>query len=354
MRVAGVLPSHHRIEELFASMTVEQSWSSKDLAHALCDALVAKGQLKEKPAFIRTDREDKIAGIFESIGLDGEKMCSFENVGPLEMTLRRGTNGEAWVGQAQDALIAMLPEGVRHAAKNMAMDDATLEELEAAKERTEKLRDRREQQSEDKGGGKGGRDRDDRDGGYDNKGGKGKGRDRDFGDRGGDRDRGGRGGFDDRDGDRADRGYGDRSGDRFGDRGGKGKGEKGKNDGDRGFGDRGGKGNRRDERNEIDELLAEAFGGGDGPVEVGDFDFRSRKFLTETKLRKGIEGFEKAMEHVKKYSAEKDRDSVRNWKAYIYTLLKKLDPVLEEELSSQNRANREAKAAGRGGDRDDD
>lgn len=155
-------------------MTVEPSWSSKDLAHALCDALVAKGQLKEKPAFIRSDREDKIAGIFESIGLDGEKMCSFENVGPLEMMVRRGTSGEAWVGQVQDALVTMLPEGVRNAAKNMAMDSGTLEELETAKERTEKLRDRREQQSESKGGGKGGRDRDDRDGGYDDRGGKGR------------------------------------------------------------------------------------------------------------------------------------------------------------------------------------
>jgi len=329
-------------------MTVVQSWSSKDLAHALCDALVAKGHLKEKPAFIRTDREDKIAGIFESIGLDGEKMCSFENVGPLEMMIRRGTSGEAWVGQVQDALIAMLPEGVRSAAKNMAMDDATLEELEAAKEKTEKLRDRREQQSEGKGGGKNDKDRVDRDGGYDNKGGKGKGRDRDFGDRGGDRDRGGRGGFGDRDGDRGDRGYGDRGGDRFGDRGGKGKGDR-----DRGFGDRGGKGNRRDERNEIDELLAEAFGC-EGPVEVSDFDFRSRKFLAETKLRKGMEGFQEAVEHVNKFSIEKDRDSVRNWKAYIYTLLKKLDPVLEEELSSRDRANRAAKGAARGAERDDD
>merc|ERR1711937_228490 len=105
-------------------------------------------------------------------------------MGPLEMMLRRGTSGEPWVGQVQDALIAMLPEGVRNAAKNMAMDGATLEEFEAAKERTGKLRDRREQQSEGKGGGRGDRDRDDRDGGYDNRGGKGKGRDRDFGDRG--------------------------------------------------------------------------------------------------------------------------------------------------------------------------
>merc|ERR1711972_1077296 len=101
------------------------------------------------------------------------------------------------------------------------------------------------------------------------------------------------------------------------------------------------------------ELLKEAFGG-DGPVQVSDFDFRSRKFLAETKLKKGMEGFEEAVEHVNKYSVEKDRDSVRNWKAYIYTLLKKLDPVLEEELSSQDRANRAAKGAGRGGDRDDD
>merc|ERR1712217_976721 len=107
----------------------------------------------------------------------------------------------------------------------------------------------------------------------------------------------------------------------------------------------------RDERNEIDKLLAEKFGG-EGPVEVSDFDFRSRKFLAETKLRKGMEGFEEAVEHLNKFSLERDRDSVRNWKAYIYTLLKNLDAVLEEELSSRDRANRAAKGAGRGGDRD--
>ena len=44
------------------------------LAHALCDSLVKHGKLKEKPAFIRTDREAKIAGYFESGGLDGAKM----------------------------------------------------------------------------------------------------------------------------------------------------------------------------------------------------------------------------------------------------------------------------------------
>eukprot|EP00931_Biecheleriopsis_adriatica_P074935 TRINITY_DN48902_c0_g1_i1.p1 TRINITY_DN48902_c0_g1~~TRINITY_DN48902_c0_g1_i1.p1 ORF type:complete len:353 (+),score=75.01 TRINITY_DN48902_c0_g1_i1:51-1061(+) len=336
-------------------MTVEQSWSSKELAHSLCNALVAKGQLKEKPAFIRTDREAKIAGIFETISLDGEKMCSFENVGPLEMMLRRGTSGEPWLVQVQEALIAMLPEGVRSAAKTMKMDSATLEEFEAAKERTEKNRARRDSSQRET------------DGGYDNRGSQGKDRDRDFGGGYGDReDRGWRGTF----GDRNDREYGDRGGDRFGDRGGKGrgedgdarfgdlggrgKGEKGRDNRDRGFGDRGGKGNRRDERNEIDQLLAEAFGGGDSPVQISDFDFRSRKFLTETKLRKGMEGFEEAVEHVNKYSVDKGRDSVRNWKAYIYTLLKKLDPDLEEELSSQDRANRAAKGAGRGGDRHDD
>ncbi|OLP93204.1 hypothetical protein AK812_SmicGene24918 [Symbiodinium microadriaticum] len=72
----------------------EEQWSNKDLAHALCDTLVEKGQLKEKPAFVRLDREAKIADIFGSVGLDGAKMASFTNPGPLEVLVRKQTEGE--------------------------------------------------------------------------------------------------------------------------------------------------------------------------------------------------------------------------------------------------------------------
>lgn len=162
-------------------MGVDAAWTSAELAHALCDALVAKGQLKEKPAFIRNDREEKIAGIFEAMGLDGAKMASFENPGPLEMMMRRGTNGESWLQQSLDALIAMLPEEVSGATKKMTMDDSAKAELEAAKEKSAARRDRMEE----------------------------------GGEKGGDREQG------DRRPPREDRGYGgDRGGERGGDRGG--------------------------------------------------------------------------------------------------------------------------------------
>jgi len=200
-------------------MGVDAAWSSAELAHALCDALVAKGQLKEKPAFIRNDREEKIAGIFESIGLDGAKMASFDNPGPLEMMMRKATNGESWLQQALDALIAMLPEEVSGATKKMSMDDGAKAELEAAKEKSAARRDRMEDQE----GGRGGdREQGDRrppreDRGY--------GGDRGGGDRGGDRDRGyggdrddrrgGGGGRFDRDQD-GERGFGGKGGDKGG------------------------------------------------------------------------------------------------------------------------------------------
>lgn len=142
-------------------VALDTAWTSEELAHALCDALVAKGQLKEKPAFIRTDREAKIAGIFEGIGLDGAKMASFDNPGPLEMLLRKGTNGEAWVQQVQDVLVAMMPEDAAKAAKKMVMDEGTKEELAAAKEKSAAKRERLEEERGNQEGGKGG-DRGDR------------------------------------------------------------------------------------------------------------------------------------------------------------------------------------------------
>jgi len=167
-------------------------WKSEQLAHALCDVLVAKGQLKEKPAFIRTDREAKIGAIFEGIGLDGAKMESFDNPGPLEMLVRKGTNGEAWVQQVVDALVGMLPESAATSKKIMGMDEDTKEELAAAKEKSALRRERLQEEEEPgKGGSKGGV-RDSGKGGY-----------RDRGD-----DEGQRGGWGDNDDSRRDRAYG--------------------------------------------------------------------------------------------------------------------------------------------------
>lgn len=136
-------------------MSFESSWSSEELSKNLCDVLVAKGHLKEKPAFIRTDRQAKLTEIFEKIGLDGEKMASFDNTGPLEMLIRKGTNGEVWVNHVQDALIHMLPEDARKATKKMEMDSSTKSELAAAKEKSAQRRERLEEERA-KGGGRGG------------------------------------------------------------------------------------------------------------------------------------------------------------------------------------------------------
>mmetsp|Transcript_1276 Transcript_1276/g.3632 ORF Transcript_1276/g.3632 Transcript_1276/m.3632 type:complete len:262 (-) Transcript_1276:79-864(-) len=130
---------------------VDGSWTSAELASALCDALIARGHLKDKPAFIRTDREAKIAAVFENVGLDGAKMTSFDNPGPLEMIVRKGTNGEAWVQQVIDALVHMMPDEAASAAKKMGMDENTKEELAAAKEKSAQRRDRLQAQEEEKG-----------------------------------------------------------------------------------------------------------------------------------------------------------------------------------------------------------
>mmetsp|Transcript_28058 Transcript_28058/g.64782 ORF Transcript_28058/g.64782 Transcript_28058/m.64782 type:complete len:253 (-) Transcript_28058:54-812(-) len=130
--------------------TFDPAWSSKDLAHALCDVLVATKQLKDKPAFIREDREAKIAGIFQSLELDGQKMSTFDNPGPLEMIVRKGTSGEAWVQQVIDVLVGMLPKEAATATKKMGMDENTKEELAAAKEKSAQRRERLQEGEENK------------------------------------------------------------------------------------------------------------------------------------------------------------------------------------------------------------
>lgn len=156
-------------------MAFESTWTSAQLVTALCDILITKGHLKAKPAFIRTDRETKLTGIFETIGLDGEKMASVENPGTLEMLLRRGANGEVWLAHVQDAMVSMLPEEIRGKSKVMEMDQSAKDELEAAKEKSAARRQRLQEEGggeerperaprEDRGD-RGGFDRGDREGG---------------------------------------------------------------------------------------------------------------------------------------------------------------------------------------------
>ncbi len=92
----------------------------------MCDTLIASGKLKEKPAFIRTDREKKITDIFTAANLDGEKMSKM-NGREVEVAVRNATQGEAWVDDVQNALKSMLSE---EAAKNTAVEEsAEMKEL---------------------------------------------------------------------------------------------------------------------------------------------------------------------------------------------------------------------------------
>lgn len=89
--------------------TFSASWTSDELAHAVCDALVADGRIKVKPEFIRKDREAKIAKVFGAAGLDGAKMQA-SNARGIEVLIRNATQGEAWVDDVQNATRAMLSE----------------------------------------------------------------------------------------------------------------------------------------------------------------------------------------------------------------------------------------------------
>mmetsp|Transcript_54921 Transcript_54921/g.154502 ORF Transcript_54921/g.154502 Transcript_54921/m.154502 type:complete len:226 (+) Transcript_54921:61-738(+) len=125
--------------------------SSDEIARDLCDDLVSKGYLKERPAFIRKDREAKLAEIFKQCNLDGSYMAGLDNSGPLEMLIRKETQGEAWVEHVVSGLVAMLPADISSRAKKMDMDENTKEDMANLREK----QSRRAVESEGKGRGKG-------------------------------------------------------------------------------------------------------------------------------------------------------------------------------------------------------
>lgn len=145
-------------------MAVTATWSSQDIAKQLCDDLVARGELKERPAFIRSDREAKLAELFEGLGLDGAKMVSFQNPGPLERLVRTATQGEVWVEQVVSGLVALLPAEVAQASRAIDMDEEAKEMMSQVRENTARR--------VEKAGSKGGKGRDDE---YGNFGGRGRG-----------------------------------------------------------------------------------------------------------------------------------------------------------------------------------
>lgn len=109
---------------------VDNAWTCADLAKAVCDELVAQGLLKEKPAFIRGDREKKFVQVFESAKLDGAKMNSLNGRG-VEVAIRNATQGEAWVDDLQKVLKGMMDSA--------SANDTKIEESAEVKEMREKM-----------------------------------------------------------------------------------------------------------------------------------------------------------------------------------------------------------------------
>ena len=107
----------------------DTTWDFAALAGAVCDTLVKDGKLKEKPAFIRTDRQAKIEKVFVSAGLNGAKLESV-NARGIEVLVRNATEGEAWVDDVQGALRGMLSEEAA-ASTTGSFESDELKELRA-------------------------------------------------------------------------------------------------------------------------------------------------------------------------------------------------------------------------------
>lgn len=84
--------------------------SAEALAKEVCDRLAGKGLLK---AFIRTDREAKLAEIFGKANMDRGTLQSIEGRRSLEVLLLNVTAGEAcaWLGNVINELAEMFLEG---------------------------------------------------------------------------------------------------------------------------------------------------------------------------------------------------------------------------------------------------
>jgi len=82
-------------------------------------------------------------------------------------------------------------------------------------------------------------------------------------------------------------------------------------------------------RLELDKLLQQTIE--ETPLTMADFDFQARKMLL-TLLKRSPERCEECLAVIKHFTASKERDSVRNWRGYVYTLLHKHEPELAEEL----------------------
>eukprot|EP00927_Polykrikos_kofoidii_P009078 TRINITY_DN13766_c1_g4_i1.p1 TRINITY_DN13766_c1_g4~~TRINITY_DN13766_c1_g4_i1.p1 ORF type:complete len:563 (-),score=115.26 TRINITY_DN13766_c1_g4_i1:1306-2751(-) len=102
-----------------------------------------------------------------------------------------------------------------------------------------------------------------------------------------------------------------------------------------GKGDSSYKGSASQARTELDELLEEALEEEDGPLIPADFDAGSQKMIAELMRidrRDGTRRSVDAIEMVFEQTREKERESVNNWKAYVFSLLRNWDSELYEEL----------------------
>jgi hypothetical protein len=124
--------------------------------------------------------------------------------------------------------------------------------------------------------------------------------------------------------------------------------------GGKGRGVKGNKG-KTEWMSEIDAILEEALAEEEGPVRPSDFDFTAKRFLSELRSRDKVDGGERfagAIEHILTYTSSKDRDSVRKWSAYVFTLLSKYDPALSEEFKKRDEERRRERASNPDQDRD--
>merc|ERR1719198_1181348 len=106
----------------------------------------------------------------------------------------------------------------------------------------------------------------------------------------------------------------------------------------------------------MDSLIEEGLQEAEGAIRLGDFDLPAKRFLSELRIRDNADGgqrFAGAIEQVLTFTAGKDRSAVRKWSAYVFTLLRKYDPELAEELQKRDEERRGGAAGGAAVRRDD-
>jgi len=101
---------------------------------------------------------------------------------------------------------------------------------------------------------------------------------------------------------------------------------------------------------EVERLIGVAIEGKE-PLRVTDFDRSARTFLGMLHERDGAKGssdFQDALNFVIKYASEKERNEVRRWPAWIFTMLSKFDPGLAEEMRESGKGGKGSKGKGKG------